>query len=290
MIIKNNTVIYAMDKNNAPVARAKSGDNIVFETLDCFSCSLTSEEQKLGGIDFNKVNPATGPVYIEDARAGDVLKVFINKINIEDFAVSVAEPGFGRLGERVSESKTRIIKVDNEKIKFQGIEFPINKMIGVIGTAPAGEAVNTGTPGDHGGNLDCKEITEGATLYLPVEVDGALLAIGDLHAAMGDGEISGAAAEISGSVDVVVEVIKDFKYKTPMIETDDKFMMLASRESIDEATNLSLANMAELIMDKKGLSFEDAYILMSLAVDVRACQIVNPNVTMRAEIKKEILR
>lgn len=290
MIIKKDHVVYAMSKDNKPVARAKSGDRITFETLDCFSCELTREDQKLGAIDFNRVNPATGPLFIEDAKAGDVLKVTIEKINIADWAVSIAEPGFGRLGSDIVEGKTRILRIENDMVKFLDLEFPLNKMVGVIGTAPAGDPVNTGTPDDHGGNMDCTIIREISILYLPVNVDGALLAMGDLHAAMGDGEVSGAAVEINGSVEVKVEVLKDFDFATPMIETKDKFISIGSRSSMDEACNLALANMADLIMKKTGLDFSDANMLMSFAVNVIACQLVNPNVTMRAEISKEIFK
>lgn len=289
MIIKSDQIVYAMDKDNEPVAKAKSMDTIVFETLDCFSCEIQSEDDKLAGINFDKVNPATGPVYIEDAEVGDVLKVTIDKITVEDQGVSIVEPGLGRLGDKIEEAETGIISIDGDTANFKGIEVPLNKMVGVIGTAPAGEKVATGVPGDHGGNLDCTQVAEGNTIYLPVEVDGALLAMGDLHAAMGDGEIGGAAVEVSGEVEVTVEVIKDFKYKTPMIETPERWIAIGSRESIDEATDLALNNLSELIMDKTGLLLNQATMLMTFATDVITCQIVNPWVTMRAEIDKAIV-
>lgn len=290
MIIKSDQVIYKMDKDNKPVMRAKSGDRLVFETLDCFSCELTSEDQDFNGIDFDKVNPATGPLYIEGAKPGDVLRVKIEKINVEERGVSVVEPGLGVLGDRITEGKTRIIEVKDGKANFQGLSFLLNTMVGVIGTAPAGEGVNTGTPGDHGGNLDCTQVREGASIYLPVNVEGGLLAMGDIHAAMGDGEVGVAAVEIKGSVEVVVDLIRDFPYQTPFIETEDKYMTLASSKSIEEANKAALSGMADLIMDKTGLSFEDAVMLMSFQVDLATCQVVNPAVTMRAEIKKEVLK
>lgn len=279
-----------MDKNNEPVMRAKSRDRVVFETLDCFSCELTSEDQDFNGIDFDRVNPATGPLYIEGAEPGDVLRVKIEKINVEERGVSMVEPGRGVLGDRVKEGKTRIMEVKDGKVGFQGLSFLVNPMDGVIGTAPAGEGVNTGTPGDYGGNLDCTQVREGSSIHLPVNVEEGLLARGDLHAAMGDGEVGGAAVEINGSVEVVVEVIKDFSYQTPFIETEDKYISLASSASIEEANKAALTVMVDLIMDKTGLSFEDALMLMTFKVDLTTCQVVNPAVTMRAEIKKEVLK
>jgi amidase len=290
MRVSKNHVIYAMDKNNTPVLRAHSGDTIVFETIDCFSCSLTSEAQGIDAVDFNKVNPATGPLFIEGAKAGDTLKVSIKKIDIADTGVSVAVPGLGRFGEKIKESSTRLISVKDNQAHFLDFSIPLKKMVGVIGVAPAGEPVVTGIPGKHGGNLDCTQIAEGAILYLPVEVDGALLAMGDLHATMGDGEVGGAGAEINGEVTVQVEVLKDFDFATPIIETKDKWITLASHQSLDEATNQAVFNMGDFIAKKTGLAINDVSMLMSFSANVIACQLVNPNVTIRVEISKSLLK
>ncbi|MFO3666461.1 acetamidase/formamidase family protein [Anaerococcus kampingiae] len=288
--IDTNMVIYAMDKDNKEAARAKSGDRIRFETLDCFSCEVTSEDQELSGVDFDKVNPATGPLFVEGAMPGDVLKVTIEKIEVVDQGLSMVEKGLGRLGDKIDMPKARMVDVKGDRAYFRGLEFPLNKMVGVIGTAPAGEAIPTGAPHDHGGNMDCTQVKEGAILYLPVNVEGALLALGDLHAAMGDGEVGGCALEINGAVELKVEVVKDFAYKTPMIDVDNKYITIGSRKSIDEASDLALANMADLIMKKTDLDFYDTNMLMTMAVDLISCQVVNPNMTMRAEISKDIFK
>ena len=283
-------VIYKMDKSNHFVARANSGDRVIFETLDCFSCELKTEKDKLMEIDFNKVNPATGPLFINEAKAGDVLKIYIEKIEVKSRAVTIAQPGFGRLGNEIKESQTAIIEIENNKAKFKGIELPLRKMIGVIATAPLNEPVGNGTPGDHGGNMDCKEIKEGAILYLPVFVDGALLALGDLHALMGDGEINGAGAEVSGRVTIRVEVLKECNYPLPMIETKERWMTIGSRKSMDEASDLAILNMQKFIQSKLGLSSNEAAMLMSIGADLAVCQVVNENKTMRVEIDKELLK
>ncbi|WP_297576593.1 acetamidase/formamidase family protein [uncultured Campylobacter sp.] len=283
-------VVYKMDKSNHFVARANSGDRVIFETLDCFSCELKTEKDKLMEIDFNKVNPATGPLFINEAKAGDVLKIYIEKIEVKSRAVTIAQPGFGRLGNEIKESQTAIIEIENNKAKFKGIELPLRKMIGVIATAPLNEPVGNGTPGDHGGNMDCKEIKEGAILYLPVFVDGALLALGDLHALMGDGEINGAGAEVSGRVTIRVEVLKECNYPLPMIETKERWMTIGSRKSMDEASDLAILNMQKFIQSKLGLSGNEAAMLMSIGADLAVCQVVNENKTMRVEIDKELLK
>ena len=162
-------------------------------------------------------------------------------------------------------------------------------MIGVIGTAPAGVGVNTGTPHDHGGNMDTTRIAEGATIYLPVNVKGALLAMGDLHATMGDGEIMGAGLEIPGEVDVTVEVIKNFNLPLPFIETDDLWVTVGSRQTMEDASTLAIENMVKVIQNKTNLTFNQAGMMLSIAGDLKTSQIVNPNKTMRMELSKSLL-
>ena len=161
-------------------------------------------------------------------------------------------------------------------------------MIGVIGTAPAGEPVNTGTPHDHGGNMDTTAITEGSILYLPVNTEGALLAMGDVHATMGDGEIMGSGLEIPAVIEATVEVLKNCDYPLPMVETKDKWITIASRQTMEDATKLALDNMNRFIQSQSDLTFNQAGMLLSLAGDVIASQLVNPNVTMRVELPKSI--
>lgn len=290
MIITSDKTIFSMDKNNEPVLKAKSGDKVIFQTCDCFSDVIKTEEDLVSGIDFDRVNPATGPLYVEDAAPGDVLKVDIIKIEISNQGAVVTSPGLGRLSEKIEKEETVIGKIEGDFVDYKGIKIPLNKMIGVIGTAPAGEGISTGTPYDHGGNLDCKMIKEGVSLYLPVNVKGALLSLGDLHAAMGDGEIMGSGMEIAGEVEVKVEVLKDFDYKLPIIETEEKWITLGSRKTMEEASDLAINNMVDLIMKKSDLTMNQAGMLLSIAGDLKVCQIVDPNMTMRMELNKKFIK
>ncbi len=290
MIITSDKTIFSMDKNNESVLKSKSGDKVIFQTCDCFSDVIKTEEDLVSGIDFDRVNPATGPLYVEDAAPGDVLKVDIIKIEISNQGAVVTSPGLGRLSEKIEKEETVIGKIEGDFVDYKGIKIPLNKMIGVIGTAPAGEGISTGTPYDHGGNLDCKMIKEGVSLYLPVNVKGALLSLGDLHAAMGDGEIMGSGMEIAGEVEVKVEVLKDFDYKLPIIETEEKWITLGSRKTIEEASDLAINNMVDLIMKKSGLTMNQTGMLLSIAGDLKVCQIVDPNMTMRMELNKKFIK
>lgn len=280
--------IFSMDAKNEPVLRLESGETIFFETKDCFSDSIESEEDLILDIDFNEVNPATGPVYIQGAKLGDVLKVHIEKIGVSKQGVVTVAKGFGVLGDMVEEPSTRVVKVEGDKAYYLGVEIPMRKMIGVIGTAPADEPVATGIPGDHGGNMDCGIINEGSIVYLPVNVEGGLLAIGDLHAAMGDGEIGISAAEICGDVTVRVEVIKDDKLHLPMVETKEVIATIATADTMDEASYKATLNMVNYLVDNTKLNFNDAIGLVTLVGNLRPNQIV-ARASMRMEMDKKLI-
>jgi amidase len=287
--ISREHVIFEMNKENKPVLTVDSGTNVIFETQDCFSGEVQTEADTVSSIDFSKVNPATGPLYIKGAEVGDALKVTIRRITLDDQGAVLAAPGLGMFAEDIEKEETVIGEVTEDATFYKGHKIPLRKMVGVIGTAPAGEGVNTGTPHDHGGNLDTTLLTEGATLYLPVNTPGALLAMGDMHSAMGDGEIMGSGLEVAGEIEVTVEVIKDNNYPLPFVETEDLYATLASRETMEEASKVALDHMVEVIRDKTDLTFNQAGMFLSLAGDLKVSQAVNPNKTMRVEVRKDIL-
>lgn len=282
-------VIFEMNKENKAAASVDSGTTVVFETLDCFSGEVQSENDTVSDIDFSKVNPATGPLYVNDAKVGDTLKVTIKRIDIDDKGAVLTAPGLGLLSEGIEKEETAIAEITEDMTVYKGFNIPLTKMVGVIGTAPAGEGVNTGTPHDHGGNLDTTLLGEGATLYLPVNVDGALLAMGDMHSSMGDGEIMGSGLEVAGEIEVSVEVLKDSDLPLPFIETDELYVTLASRETMEDASKLALNHMVDFITKKTDLTFNQAGMFLSMAGDLKVSQAVNPNKTMRVEVRKDVL-
>lgn len=282
-------VIFEMNKNNEPAQFADSGETVVFETLDCFSGTIQSNDDTMSDIDFSKVNPATGPLYVNGAEVGDTLKVTINRITVEDQGVVMTAPGLGLLADGIESEETFIAEVTEDATLYQGFEIPLCKMVGVIGTAPAGEGVNTGTPHDHGGNLDTTLLGEGASLYLPVNVEGALLSMGDMHSSMGDGEIMGTGLEVAGEIEVTVEVLKDSELPLPFVETDEVYATLGSRETMEEASKQALNNMVEFLTAKTEMNFNQAGMFLSLAGALKVSQAVNPNKTMRVEVRKDLL-
>ncbi len=285
LIIPREKVVYAMDKNNHPVAKIHSGETLIFETQDCFGGQIVTPQDKMGALDWSRINPATGPVYVEGAEKGDTLKVEILKINLASQAATVEAPGEGITGLNATEESTKILKVNGDKLIFNDkLSLPVKPMIGVIGTAPEGEAVATGTPEAHGGNMDCKRIGENATLYLPVNVDGALLAMGDLHAVMGDGEVCVCGAEIAGEVTVKVSVVKGRPLPLPFLADEKDAMSIYSSPSLDTAARGATLAMRSFLTDRVGMEDYEAGMLLSLMGDLSICQAVDPNKTCRMEL------
>jgi len=280
-----------MSPNNKPAIFVDPGDKIEFETWDALQGQIKSADQGFDELDWSCINPATGPVYINGAEPGDVLTVKIESINVEDTGVVLCGQGMGVMGEFLSGTSTKVIPIDGDIAHYSDhIKLPLNKMIGVIGVAPKSEDIPCGVPDLHGGNMDCKEVREGATIMLPVNVPGALLALGDLHAIMADGEIGVSGLEVSGIVRVTVDLIKQKPYPLPMIENDDYIMTLASDEDLDKATDMAVANMVKYLTEFENVNEHDAVMLISLIADVRICQVVDPKKTIRVEFPKKFLR
>lgn len=288
--IDNTHLVYAMSRENPPAATVTSGSDVCFETCDCFSDQIQSEQAEFNELDWQRINPATGPVFVEGAEPGDVLRVEIKRIAMRgNQAVMVTAPGLGVIGNELTEPRILTVPVEKGMAHLPGgVRFPINPMIGVIGVAPAGEAISCGTPDSHGGNMDCKVITAGSTLYLPVNVAGALFALGDLHAAMGDGEVSVCGLEIPGEVVVNLQVIKNRKLPTPMLENSDTIFTLASAKTLDEAADIATRNMAHFITDNTDISLPDAINLLSITGDLQICQVVDPLKTCRFALPKTV--
>ena len=179
--------VYAFSKDNEPCCTAQPGEVLVFKTLDCFSNRISDEGTTMADLDYTYgfANPAAGPVYIEGAEPGDVLVVDVYEVDVADEGTIATDDHCGPLFETTG-YRTKKIPIRDGMADFNGVKFPIDPMIGVIGTAPDGEDVIDGFVGAHGGNLDNKLITKGTRMYFPVRVPGALLQMGDVHAAMGD--------------------------------------------------------------------------------------------------------
>ncbi|GAA0486356.1 acetamidase/formamidase family protein [Salinibacillus aidingensis] len=282
--------VYAMDKENEPALTVKSGSQVEINTFDCFQNQIQSEKTEFNSIDWNQINPATGPIYVEEAEPGDILQVKIENIELGDKGVMVVGPELGVMGHRIKNFGVKIIPVKNNKAIFdEKLELDLNPMIGVIGVAPEGDAVNNGTPGAHGGNMDTTLVTTGATLNFPVFQKGALLALGDLHAAMGDGEVGVSGIEIPAKVTVTVDVIKGYSLNYPLLENEEGIAYLVSKESLDDAADQAVEEMIDLLQPHTNLSLSEITMLMSAAGQSQISQIVDPLKTARFFVPKTIL-
>lgn len=254
--------VYDFSAKNPPVKKVEKGELVKFKTLDCFSNQVRSEEQLVTSLDFSRVNPATGPVYVEGAKEGDVLVVDLVDIRIEDRGFIATLPGTGPLTKE-TELRTKEVPVEDGHIVFNDVRLPIDPMVGVIGVAPKTDEVACGFVADHGGNIDCNLIVKGARLFFPVNVDGALFQLGDLHARMGNGEIAGSGVEIPGEVDVRLDIIKDFSLDRPLLETEDMWYAMGSHHEFEKALHDASKQMQDLISRAYGWDETDAYLYMS---------------------------
>lgn len=282
--------LFSFDKDLEPVLKVPSGETVRIRTKDCFGNQLQGPEDQLSEIDWEAINPATGPIYVEGAVAGGTLKVHIDNIELDAQTSSCTGKDEGVCGDRFSDWATHFCKVEDGKVVWdERLSIPVAPMIGVIGVAPEGEPVNCGTPGKHGGNMDNTAIAAGATLYFPVAVDGALFGCGDMHAVMGDGEVSVSGAEVAGYATVTLTALPELSVSNPLIENETHFGIIVSAESLDKAAALAVQQMVDLLASRTNESEADLVMLLSLVADVRVCQMVDPEKTVRFMVPKYVL-
>ena len=287
--VGKNNVCYAMSSANEPVLEVAAGELFCVETEDCYSGNLKTPRDRFTKEMWDSVNPATGPVRIAGAKPGSILRVEIVGIETRDYAVMCLERGAGALAELIEGIETSILPIESGcLILDEELSIPIQPMIGVIGTAPVGEPVLNGTPGEHGGNMDCKLIAAGSVVYLPVNVGGALLALGDLHAVMADGEVCICGAEVSGEVTLKATPV-DFRMPTPCVETEDHFHLIGSGKTLDDCERIVLDKAHAFLTDVHRMRPNAAARVMSLLCDLCVCQVVDPLKTMRIAIPKMAL-
>ncbi len=288
--ITRDNYFYAFSATLPPVARVKCGEELLFETYDCFQGQIRTENDLVETLDWNRTNPATGPVFIEGASPGSILRLTILDVKVDDRSVIVTIPGAGALGNRITTMETVVLRRDGSELLFKDkIRLPLAPMIGVIGVAPARGSIGNGVPGTHGGNMDCTLIGKDSRLYLTVQVEGGLLGLGDLHATMGDGEIVVDGAEVAGSVRLRPEIVALEGLPTPFLEDEDMVATIYSHADLNIAADGAIQAMIGFLTKFAHLTINDAGMLMSAAGSLRICQVVDPAKTVRFEFPKKIL-
>lgn len=288
--LNDDKFFYAFDKELEPAIRVASGETVRIRTMDCFGNQIKTEDDQIDNIDWDAINPATGPVFVEGAVPGGALKVKIESIEFDAQACVATGEEEGVCGDRFNAWSKALCPVTDEGVVWNdNLTLPLRPMIGVIGVAPEGEAVNCGTPGSHGGNMDNTAITAGATLYFPVSAEGALFGCGDMHSVMGDGEIGVSGAETAGYATVTLTALPDMKLRNPVMENETHFITIASEETLDKAVDTAVHDMLDILHERTGVAEDELTMLLSLVGDVRVCQVVDPEKTARFEVPKYVI-
>jgi amidase len=289
--LSRNTSTYTFSPHHPPALRVDPGTTILFETRDALDDQIQVDTDSAEKIDLDHVNAATGPVYLNGANPGDTLLAEILDINPSNQGAALIIPGFGYLQETIPGPYTRVVHLDADgTFHFNDhVHIGPEPMIGTIGVAPL-EPITTLSSGMHGGNLDTSDIRAGSKVFLPVFVEGALFGVGDVHARMGDGEVCGTGIECAAQVIIRLGLLSGYTIPRPRIETPQELMTVASDEGLELAIRLALQDMVDWLVKEKHLSPEEAYMLVSIVGDVRIGQVVDPAVTVRVVLPKEIFR
>jgi amidase len=275
--IGRDEIIWAFGPDLEPVLEVEPGATVTFETNDCFTGQITSEDDLVTEIDLGQVNSATGPVAVKGAEPGDSLVAEILDVRPVKVGFACLIPGFGQLTDQVEVPVTRLFRVENGWIEMNDrVRFPARPMLGVVGVATDGETLTNGLAGRHGGNLDDHLHGKGARMYFPVRQPGGMFAVGDMHASMGDGEICFTGVEIAGEVDIRFDLLKGKQGTWPVTELEDRWLPHATADDYDDALRLVSEEAARLLVDEWGFSMEDAFIFLSVACDAGVAQACKP--------------
>jgi amidase len=278
--------VFTYSAEHAPCATISPGETIVVETTNAFGDQKLAPGDTLAGLDFDLCDPLTGPLYVEGAEPGDSIAVHIHHIELVGIGVQGVIPDFGIL-EWESMPLHFFEPKDGRLRWLRGIEFDIRPNLGAMGVAPAVGSIPSIDPGDHGGNQDTKYVCAGSAVHFPVFHPGALLFMGDCHQIQGDGELCGVAPETDAEVTFHVELLKGKTIRRPRITTPDRFMTLASAATLEDAVKLAVRDGVDLLVEEKGLTEDEAYLLITIKADIEICQVVDPLMTVRLAMDRE---
>ncbi len=283
-----------------PALRIKPGDRVVTKTIDAAGVDWTGKSVASGP------NPQTGPFYIEGAEPGDMIVVTVEKLETNRamaYSGSLLAPYTvdpTAIAARVDRDAKRltwtidkargVAGLDQLDVQPGGLELPLRPMLGCIGVAPARkEAISSAAPGAFGGNMDYASMGAGVKLMLPVNEPGALLFLGDGHARQGEGEVAGTGLETSLDVELSVELVKQKTIGWPRLETETHVMVLGSARPLLQAFQHATTELQRWLMADHGLTERGAQTLMGQAAEYEIANVVDPNFTVVAKIRKALL-
>ena len=294
---------YVIGPYRDPAATVKPGETFAVETADAFENKVDSPDADITKlIELPYVNPLTGPIYVEGAEKGDTLAVSLHSIEVtRDYGVSALIPEFGGLCSTVFTrtlnaplpARVMLHPIRDGEITFSEEmaipTIPCDPFYGTIGTAPELEAISSLAPGFHGGNMDAADVRPGNTVYLPVKVPGAMLYVGDGHAAQGDAEVCGVAVEVPTRGTMSVRVIKGKAIGTPRIESEDYIMTVGSARPMEDAARIAFYELVMWLETGYGIERLTAYQLCSQVARVRLANMVDVLYSIVAKFPKRYL-
>lgn len=284
-------------EHHPPIVTVEPGETVTIRTLDAFFNRVTTPEHKPSELcPMPNVNPVTGPIVVEGAEPGDALRVRFEAIEVDrDFAVTALIPNFGGLTRTTHTAllhpplpeRVRIMPIRDGEVHFsERVRLPVEPFVGTVGVAPVGEAIASVVPDQHGGNMDCVETCAGHTLILPVQVAGAHFFVGDAHAAQGDGEVTGVAAEVPARVRVTFELEKGRAPGWPRLESDAWLMATGSARPLEDAARIAWCELIDWLVADFGFERLEAYELLGQVGRLRVGNMVDPNYTVVAKVPR----
>ena len=295
--IMRDQLIYGFDAATPPVLTIDPGETVVVESHDTSSDRIHKAEDLpafMAARNPLEVNPAGGPIFVTGAKPGDALAVTILDIQLGPLGFVRKLPGFGVLQDGVIDDAIMMVRTEGDSLIFgEKVRMPARPMVGVLGTAPAEGRVYTAHPGPQGSNMDFNANTVGTTVYLPVHVPGGLLGVGDLHATMGDGEVSGTGVEIRGETTVRVDLIEGAAPNRPWMETATDWIATGQGATLEIAVEEAVGNLAGILQETLDLTRSEAFLLVSARGDVRigqAARITGCDATVYAVFPKSAER
>jgi acetamidase/formamidase len=285
---------YTWRATRAPALSIDPGDEVIVETRsgedDQFTRASTASD--VAHLDMRRLHALSGPIFVRGVRPGDTLAVDIVDVAPADWGLTMQRPGAGFLRGFADYFHAWDLQAWPGFAALRGkVRVPLRPFLGVMGVAPAEGEHSTIPPGPYGGNLDCRDLVAGSTLYLPVFVPGALFSCGDGHAAQGDGEVCVTAIECATVARLRFGVVHARpRLREPRAETPDALLTLSAAPTFEQAARQALEAMLELIQERTGLDRPDAYTVASVAVDIRVNQVVNGGtIGVRAVLPKACL-
>lgn len=293
---------YTLGPYAQPVATVKPGTRLVIETHDAFEGKIKTEEDRPSQlIEMPFTNPQNGPIRVEGATKGDALAVYIESIVprgpqprgttcfLPEFGLLTGTDYTATLNAPLPET-VRKMPVDEDGVYWsERITLPYRPFLGTIGVAPEIDSISSLWPAKHGGNMDLPDVAPGNVIYLPVRADGAYLYLGDCHATQGDGEICGVAIEIPAVVTIVVDLVKDWPIQWPRVEAIDWIMSVGSVRPLEDAVRIAYRDLIYWMEGEFGFDRLEAYMLLTQAGRVRVGNVVDPNYTVGASIRRDYL-